>query len=197
MKSINDFIVYTDVVFNDTFKTANGVELFADKRFSQKRLAQLEVEIKELPLNYKGEDIKGYKALVDATIYFQNDYNHGKGVNNEIEGHKGFFKIQPSMIIAVRENESSEWVGFDDNLLVEQVMSENKETTSGLIILEIKKSEPVQGLAKVAVTNKKMIDDDVNVGDTIKYNDYFGVDVHIEGRLLKWIRVKDCLAKVV
>ncbi|MDR2223556.1 MAG: co-chaperone GroES [Flavobacteriaceae bacterium] len=194
MKSIGDFIIFTDVVFNETFKTESGLELFADNRFSQKLLAQREVEIKAMPLEYEGEDIVGWQAFIDPTIYFQNLYNHGKGDNNEVAGYKGHFKVQPNMIIAIRKDSNSQWQGFEGNLIVEQVIDSQEEKKSGLIILDIPKSNPVKGVAKVVVPNEEL--DDVIVGDKIHFNDYYGVTVYLDNKELLWIRTKDCLAKI-
>jgi co-chaperonin GroES (HSP10) len=194
MKAIRDFIIFTDVVFNETFKTESGLELFADNRFSQKILAQREVEIKAMPLEYEGEDIVGWQAFIDPTIYFQNLYNHGKGDNNEVSGYKGHFKVQPNMIIAIRKDANSQWQGFEGNLIVEQVMDSQEEKKSGLIILDIPKSNPVKGVAKVVVSNEEL--DDVIVGDKIHFNDYYGVTAYLDNKELLWIRTKDCLAKI-
>lgn len=196
MKSLHDFIVYTDVVFNETFKTESGLELFGDNRFLQKRLAQREVEIKAMPLNYESENIVGYQAFIDPTIYFQNLYDHGKGVNNEISGHKGFFKVQANMIIAIRKDSQSEWIGFGENLIVSKVMESGEEKKSGLIITEIAKPKEIKGVAVVQIPNADLLRDEVVKGDTIRYNDYYGVDVYIDGKEYTWIRTKDCLAKV-
>ena len=196
MKSIHDFIVYTDIVFNETFKTESGLELFGDNRFLQKRLAQREVEIKAMPLNYEGEDIVGYQAFIDPTIYFQNLYDHGKGANNEIIGHKGFFKVQANMILAIRKDENSEWKGFGENLVVSKVMDSGEEKKSGLIITEIAKPKELKGVAVVEIPNDDLLRDEVSKGDTIRYNDYYGVDVYIDDKEYTWIRTKDCLAKV-
>lgn len=194
MVSIRDFIVFTDVVFNETFTTGSGLELFADKRFSQKLLAQREVEIKSMPLDYKGENIVGWQAFIDPTIYFQNLYDHGKGDNNEIAEQKGFFKVQPNMIIAVRKDSESEWQGFENNLVVEQVMESQEEVKSSIIILEVPKSKPLKGVCKVVVSNTEL--DNVIPGDTLRFNDYYGVTVYLNNKELLWIRVKDCLAKI-
>lgn len=195
MIAVHDFIIYTDIVFNETFKTKGGLELYGDKRFLQKRLAQRIVEIKELPLNYEGEDIKGFQALIDITIFIQNNYDHGKGMNNEVIGHEGYYKIQSNMIIAVRENDRSDWIGFANNLLVEKIMEEEEVKKSILIILETPKLKAKKGFAKVLSINSNL--PELIKGDVIQYNDNYGVDVFLEGKELLWIRVKDCLTKVM
>ena len=50
MKGYNDFIIKVSHVFNQTFKTENGVELHADSRLSQDRLANRIAVVEEVPL---------------------------------------------------------------------------------------------------------------------------------------------------
>ncbi|MHC5200856.1 co-chaperone GroES [Myroides sp. LJL119] len=149
MISYYDFIVFTDVVFNDTIENdtielQGGAKLFLDARFSEKRLAQREVIIRSVPLNYEGEDISSYQAIIDPTIYFRNMYHHGKGDNNEVPGMKGCFKVPASMIVAIRKDESEPWIGFVDNFIGEKVMDSNEEVKQGLIITEIAKPKELK-----------------------------------------------------
>ncbi len=193
MRGIRDFVIYTDVVYNDTFKTESGLELFGDKRFLQKRLSQKEVVIKSCPFEYKGEDVTGWQAIIDPTIYFKNIFDHGEGQNNEVEGHKGHFTVQHNMILAVRKDETEEWQGFEKNILVKKVMDDSKEkVTSSGIITELSGKKEKQGYATVDIPNCGL-----KTGDTVIYHDYYGVDVFLESSELLWIREKDVLVKVL
>ena len=49
MRGYNDFIIKVDFVYNKTFKTESGLELHADSRFSQDRLANRIAVVEEIP----------------------------------------------------------------------------------------------------------------------------------------------------
>ncbi|MDM1494998.1 co-chaperone GroES [Myroides odoratimimus] len=195
MQSIKDFIIYSEVDLRDTFKTESGLELFADKRFSQKLLANREVIVQSIPLDYTGENITGWQAFIDPTIYFRNNYNHGKGDNLEIPGEKGCYKVQPNMIIAVRKDSNSEWIGFENNLVVEPIVEKFQENEPQGLILGVPKTRTKDGYCKVIITNNRL--DDILEGDTVLFNHEYGVDVYLDSKKYLWIRVKDCLAKVM
>ncbi|MCP1996660.1 co-chaperone GroES [Flavobacterium sp. HSC-61S13] len=196
MRAVHDFIVFQPQIFNKTFKTKGKVELYGDERFLQKRLANTIVIIKRLPLGYEGSNIIGYQALIDPTIYFTQIYDHGKGDNQEIKGYPGYFKVQKSMIVMIRKDDVSEWIGFGENLAVELVMEDAKEEKSGLIITEIKR-EPknINGLAKVFSVNQDLQDSGVKKGDKVFIERKWVVSFWIDGDEYLWIRNCDVLAK--
>ncbi|WP_430611482.1 co-chaperone GroES [Flavobacterium sp. JP2137] len=196
MNAVHGFIIFQPQVFSKTFETESGIELYGDERFLPNRLANRIVTIKHLPLGYQGENIEGYQALIDPTIYYKQLYDHGKGDNQEIKGHPGHFKIEKNLIVMIRKDADSEWVGFGENLAVELVMEEAKEEKAGLIITEIKKApKNINGLSKVLCVNQELADSGVKKGDKVFIERKWVVSFWFGGKEYLWIRNCDVLAK--
>lgn len=200
MKGIRDYVIEVQNEFNDTITTESGLELYADKRFSKNELANKIAKVIETPaLKDSDEELlqPGYEVMVDITIYLKQIYEKNPLSYNRFHIKDKLFKIQPSMIVMYREDENSEWKGFNVNNVVEPIIipESEKKTASG-IITQFQKSRHVEGLAKAFALNKDLLEDGVKVGDTIAIKKDFGVPYYIDGKKMLWVRNSEILAVI-
>lgn len=192
MKAYKDFIVHIPQRFNDTFKTENGVEIYADRQFSPKLVANTIITVVETPMNYEGPIAKGDTLFIDPTVVFSQLYQNTGEQESQylIDREKKLYKVDPSLLIAYRKREES-WVGFGNNVLVERL----KEVAEGSAFLYAPGAtvKPSEDRGEVRVTNP---DSSVKEGDVILFDPSFAVDIKMGNESLVWLREKDCLALV-
>lgn len=192
MRGLNHFIVSIPEKYSETFVTEGGLELYGDKRWSLKQLANTVVEVVEVPLNYDGEIKKGSRLFVDATLLMQQTYvKTGEQENiNLVDREKGLFKVEPSLIIAYTVEHGGEWQGYGENILGERIEEKGSgEEKSGLIIMKAAvKDKVVEGKMKVFVTNKVLAEQGVKFNDVVFVKDKLLVDVWLRDRKLVWTK---------
>jgi len=195
MVAIHDFIIEVKQAFNETFKTEGGLELYADKRFLGHKLSNRIAKVVECPALRSSIIKPNYEVLIDPTIFYSQAYEKTGQQENQyvLDKEKGHYKISPSMIVLYRETPESDWVGFEQNLLVE-FYKEPIEPKTSLIITEVVEPEYIQGIAKVTYPNEELVEFGVLTGDTIHIKNNFGVAFYLDGKEFFWIRNRDILA---
>jgi co-chaperonin GroES (HSP10) len=198
MIGYNDFIIKVDFVFAKTFTTESGLELHADSRLNQERLANRLAVVQEIPLNLINETPikKGFQVMIDPTIFYENQYV-ATGVQQTpftIDKNKGLYKIKNEMIVLYREDENAEWKANADNLLVRFKKEVVEEKKVGLIILEPKKEKTLKDRAIILKANQLIKEEGVNDGDLVFVQQGIGVPFWIEGVEYNWINNRHVLA---
>ena len=198
MKGYNDFIIKVSHVFNQTFLTESGVELHADSRLSQDRLANRIAVVEEVPLAIETPIKKGFQIMIDPTIFYEAEHL-ATGVQMTpftIDKNKGLYKITSEMIVLYRENENATWNANEDNLLVRFKREEEAEKKIGSIILEPSKQVVSKTHANILHSNKLMQEDGVEDGDLVFVQEGYGVPFWIDGVEYNWIKNRHVLAKI-
>lgn len=201
MKSFKDFIVVVPEKYSKTFKTENGLEIYMDKRWSLKKVANTIVEVVENPLNYSGEINKGVLLFVDPTLLMQQSYVlTGEQENiNLIHRENNLYKVDPSYIIAYSLDNGKNWIGFGNNLLAERIkIKEPKTEKSSLVIVpENTKPKEIKGKVKIFLSNKELENQGVKKEDVVYINELYTIDIWFNQKPLIWIRNKDILGKEI
>ena len=200
MKGYNDFIIKVDIVYNKTFKTESGLELYGDSRFSQDRLSNRIAVVQEIPLTLEDKTPikKGFQVMIDPTIFYEAEYLV-TGVQMTpftIDKNKGLYKITNEMIVMYRENENSDWKGNSENLLVKFKKEKVSEKKTDNIIIEIEKETVSKTHAVVFCSNKLMQEEGIKEADLVFVQDGFGVPFWIDGIEYNWIHNRHVLAKL-
>lgn len=199
MKGVRHFIVHVPELNDEKIKTESGVLLYADKRFNTKETANNVFEIVEVPLNYDGPIKKGWWLMVDPSLVYELTYNKGgKQENvNLINRDKKHFKLDPSLIICFRESNDSDWTGYDQNVICEEIPVQQKkyEKKGSLYVPDSAIPKSVEGQMKVVITNESLKEMDVNKGDTVFINQMYNVALNVQGTTYQWCRTKDILGK--
>lgn len=200
MRGYNDFIIKVDVVYNKTFKTESGLELHADSRFSQDRLANRIAVVEEIPLTLEGKTPikKGFQVMIDPTIFYENEYV-ATGVQMTpftIDKNKGLYKIKDEMIVLYREDENSDWKANAENLLIRFKKEEIAEKKVGSIIIENKKEIVSKDHATILHANELLQEEGIQDGDLLFVQQGYGVPFWIDGIEYNWINNRHVLAKL-
>lgn len=197
MKGLNHFIVSIPEKYSETFVTEGGLELYGDKRWSLKQLANTVVEVLEVPLNYKGEIKKGSQLFVDATLLMQQTYvKTGEQENiNLVDRENKLYKVDPALIIAYLPEKGGMWTGYGENVLGKRIkVKGSEEEKSGLIIIkEAVKDSTVEGKVNVLVLNKTLLDQGVKENDNVYVRNNLMVDVWLRDQKYVWIRNRDII----
>lgn len=200
MKGYNDFIIKVTHVFNQTFKTENGLELHADSRFSQDRLSNRIAVIEEVPLNIeKTTPIKkGFQIMIDPTVYYGGEFLvTGKQISPfAIDVNKGLYKITNEMIVLYRENENEEWKANAENLLIRFKKEDVTEKKIGEIIIEQAKQVVSKTHANILYSNSTIQEYGIKNNDLVFVQEGFGVPFWIDGIEYNWINNRHVLAKI-
>lgn len=181
MKCINDFIVTIENPFKDKIQTQSGVELYVDKRYSQKTSANTIVIVDEVPLDNKTNIKKGDKIFIDPTVLIRMVYMKTGEHDSRFKISKDKYKVPQNLVIAKFNND---WECVNEYVLCKQV-----EEQQGDIINPLKKFKTNQH--EVVFTNEEI---NVSAGDLVWTTD-MGIDVELEGKPYKWFRNKDIIAK--
>lgn len=187
MKSTFDFIVKQDNPFNDTITTKNGAKLYLDKRFSQEKLVNKEVDVVETPFLIKTSIKVGDKVLIDPTI-FHNMHNELAGEienPNIVDKKQGHYKISPEMIVCFKDKKTKQWQGFQNNIIVEKIVNEENQTQSGLI-LEQHFQKFKKDRAIINISNEKLELYGVSKGTEVAIEDDYLVPFYIDGKEYFW-----------
>lgn len=194
MKGVHDFIVKVDKEYTDSFETESGLILYADKRFSPEKLATRVAKVVELPMIYKGIIKEGFQIFIDHSVFLRETYQRHGTIENiyTIDAQKGLYKIPESLIYMYRESETSDWKGYNENLLVEEIKEEQGETKMGL--LYIPDSKPKRIIYKVLVINDDVVELGVRVGSKVIVDERMKMPVPFEGKTNYLLRNKDVFA---
>lgn len=195
MIGMQDFIIKVDKEFQDTFKTDSGIELYADKKFSQDKLATRVAEVLEVPKFYNGPIKAGMQVFIDHTIFLRETYGAHGTVENiyTIDAQKGLYKIMDCLIYMYRENESATWQGNNDTLLVEEVIEEAAEEKIGSIILA--PSKPVRkGVHKVVYDNNLLNEMGVKKGQKVIVDQKLRMPISMDGKQYYQLNNSDVFA---
>ncbi len=201
MQSITHYIVHVDGAFADSFQTENGTKIYLDKRFSAVKSANRIGTIVNVPANANTAIKKGFQIMFDPSILLRPIYSIGGEQDSPylVDKPKSWYKIQPSLIVLYREDENSEWKGFEQSLMVELIKDNFKEVQSSLIYIPETKTETFKkGIAKVLYTNDILSkDENIQIGDEVYYKPTAGMLFEIEGKKMYWLRNRELHGKVI
>lgn len=180
MKSIKDFIVHIPKEYNDSFKTESGLEIFADKRWSHRRLANTVAKVVEVPFDYEGEIIqKGFNLLIDISVLIRQ--NHVKtGIHeshNLVDREKKLFKIPRNLVILYSQGDGAEWKGFEDNLIVRR-SEERVDVKSNLYVPDAAKKK-IKGKGELIIGNEGLAEMEIENGENIYFDEHGAIDIYI------------------
>lgn len=197
MKGLKDFVVHISERYKDTYKTEGGLELYADRRWSAKELANTIVEVVETPLNYDGPIKKGCNLFIDPTVIFNQMYQKtGEQENiNLLDRDEKLYKVEPEMIIAYLVEKGGYWKGYGKNFLAERIVEEQEEVKSSLIIMPESKPKEVKGKVKAFILNEFLEEQGIEFGDELFVKEFSYVDVKLRNKKLVWYHSSDALAK--
>lgn len=223
MQGINHFILEVEKAFNDTIEVGD-IELFIDKKISRDRAANRFGTIVNIPAQGKTILKKGYQVIFDATILYRQIYKEGVQESiHLVDKEKSWYKIEPDMIVLYRENDTAEWKGYGDNLMVSFITEKPNgiafkkiwdDATSSVnpsdylldeaccsplldkpsIITSAPKETHVKGKAVVKYRNAFLEENHVENGQEIFINPTCGIPFFFKNETLYWIRTKDVLA---
>lgn len=196
MKGYKDFIIQLSEKWSDKFKTESGLELYADRRFSIKRLANTVVEVKEIPVNYMGTIKQGDTIFIDPTVVMNQSYvKMGEQENiNLIDRDKKLYKVDPSLIIMHRPK-GGEWIGYGENLLMNRIKVEEKKSSS-LIIMPSTENKFEDGKAIVEFSNPQLMSEDVYKDSVVLFKSKYAVDCWFFDKQYLWTKNRFLLATV-
>ncbi len=199
MRGYRDFIVKVDKLKENTLTTKGGVTIHLDGRLNQKEVTNSVVEVVSVPCTYDGPIKAGFNLFVDPTIFFTQVYEKGGEMESIhlVDREKGWYKVNPSMIICYSEGEGTMWKGFNDNLLVEKCVKnevEELKKIGSIIIPSIAKNKIETQSYKILIINDLI--EEVDVEDEVFVNEQMIVDVYLRGYKLSWIRNMDILAVI-
>jgi len=83
---------------------------------------------------------------------------------------------------------------MDDRVLIEQV-EEKEKTSGGIIIPDSAKEKPTTGKV-IAVGTDEDLQEKIKVGDTVIYGKYGGEEISVDGKDYKIIQRADILAVI-
>lgn len=194
MRHTYNYVIKISHEYNETFKTESGLELYGDKRFSQKRLANQYATIVGQPLLYEGDLLEvGTKVFIDPVFFHSISQDDSiQYTVNSIDRDKGLYSIEPQNIIMYEDG--SDWKGYLMNWVGKNKI-ENKEKTQGSIVIETKTKKRTDYF-EVVYPNKFLSSNKVNTGDVIFVKDQYFVPFWIEGVEYHWVKDRHTLAKV-
>lgn len=197
MRGFKDFVVHISKRYSETFKTDSGLELYGDRRWSAKELANTVVEVVETPLNYEGPIKKGSSLFIDPTVIFNQMYEKtGEQENiNLLDRDEKLYKVEPEMIIAYLVEDGGYWKGFGKHFLAERIVEEQEETKSSLIIMPESKPKEVRGRVKAFILNDFLREQGIEHGDEIYVDEHSPIDVKLGDVKLVWYNSNEALAK--
>lgn len=206
MRGIYDYIIEVEKENNETFTTESGLELHANRRFSQRLVANRIATVINTPAKEETILKPGYQVMFDPTITHRPLYDYGE-VDSPylVNKAKKWYKTKGNLIALYREDEKAEWKAFGSSLMVELVKEEEKKVTSSIIFIPESTTEKYKkGHAKVVYPSLECIENNVQSGDEIylKPNkfagtDEVGVSFTVEGKHLKWVRNIDVVGKII
>ena len=195
MQSIREFIIELQQPLNETFKTEGGIELYGDKDFSVDRLSNRIAKVISTPLFHKTEIKAGYEVMIEPTILYRQIY---QGVKQDytslIDKSNMFFKVTPNMIILFRENDTCEWQGNLENVMVEPIEEVEPVISTFLIIPKSANKKYKKERVKLMYANTEIKEQGAKNGDEVIINPMGGVKFWIEGKEYWWMRNCDIFA---
>lgn len=197
MQGIHHFIIQAENLYNDTFKTESGVELYGNVDFTAERQSNRVVKVISTPAKLQTEIKKGYELLIDFTPFYRQIYNGVKqGYQNIADKDKHWYWLEPSMIICYKSPPTpkggvSEWVGYGENSLVKPILEENTIKTS--LLLPNSEAKKFTGKVEMIYANKELKEQGVKNGNTLYMDIKGGVKYWIDGKEYWWVRNRDLL----
>lgn len=195
MQGTKDFIIELKDVYNETFKTKNGVELYANVDFNADRLSNRIAVVKNTPALFNTEIKIGYEILIDFSPLYRQIYRGVKqGYQNVIDEDKNLYHIGKDLIVCYREDKNSEWIGFGNNSIVKPILEENTIKTS-LILPQNVSQKKFTGKVIMKYANKKVNELGVVNGDTLLMNILGGLKYWLNGEEFWCVNNRDLYAK--
>lgn len=198
MKSLNHYIIKVPEPYSETITTDGGVEIYLDKRFNARELANTEGEVIEIPALGKNCIPKGSKVIIDSTIFIEQSYRKVKQESTFLADKKeGLYRVDDSLIFMYQEPRSDEWKCNGKNLFVEPIEVEKKQKSSLIIEIDEVTQKYETGKARVAFTNDYLEKSDVQIGDTLFIKEERDIEYKLNGKTYWWIRNHDIIASEI
>ena len=193
MRGLNDFIVHIPEKYRPTYKTESGLELHADRRWSLKKVANTVIQVLETPLNYNGPIKKGCNLFIDPTVLMSQIYPKTGEQENlyVVDREKSLYRIRPEFVIAYSMGAGTQWIGFENNILLDRIYEGAASFSSSSIISIPKGNIMVRGRATILIPNEN---NDFQEGQLAFFNEEMAIDVYLGDVPLIWLRVKDIQA---
>lgn len=193
MQGIKDYIIEVKDPFKDTIEVGS-VQLFVDKKISRDRASNRFGTIVNIPVFGDNTVLKiGDEIIFDATILYQQIFKEGTQDSiHLVNKEKSWYKIPSELIILHRENNSKEWKGHQDNLMV-SFIKEDPKTFSG-ILTGPATEKFVKGKAIIKYSNDYLEAQGVTNGQEVFINASCGIPFFFKDETVYWVRSKDILA---
>ena len=195
MRGTKAFVVHIPNKYNEKYTTESGLEIYGDHRWMAKDLANTIVDVVQIPFGYDGPIKIGTKVFVDPTLVMQGI--HKEGVIDSpylIDREEALYKAPEDLIIAFSNDNQETWKCLNNNVLLTKVERKKDAKVNGIIQvgeLNDRNSEMV-----VFMSNDELVEDGVNVGDTLYVDDRLMISVKFNGKELIWLNVRDLFALV-
>lgn len=198
MKSLFEFIVQIENPFADKVTTENGNTFFINNKLSAKDAANRIGKVISVPLHHDTDIKEGFEVVIDPTILFEQAYALTHGTQDSsflVDKEKGYYKVNPSLIVLYRDLNEKKWKGYLNNALFE-IVKKDSEVKSEMIITDHLRGKIDLNKAKLAYGNKELLEQ-VSVGDTLVVDGMLGVDFSFENKQYKWFKNEDILGVLI
>lgn len=181
MKALHHFILHLPKEYRDTFVTESGFELYMDKRMSPDKLSVRTATVIATPALQDTVIKPGYEVMVDDTIVRHVIF---KKVEQEsafvVDKKKGYYKIEPEMIVLYRENAESDWQAYGENLMVTKIMEQAENAVESTLIATLPKApKPVKDRALILYPSVFMQDQGIKKGDEVVTHPDAGIPFYV------------------
>lgn len=198
MRSLHEFIVHIPKDFKDSYKTESGLEIFADKRWSQRQLATTVVKVIKTPMSYEGEiEVGDFLFIDNAAVMRQEHIKTGVHESHHlIDRDKRLYSIPKMLLIAYKKKNTKEWIGFGDNVIIEREMVKEEKKSSLLVSPTENIKKESKGKGVLFIVNNQIIDTGANKGDQIYFNELGAIDMFLGDKKVTWLKNRQVLAKI-
>jgi len=198
MKSLFEFIIQIENPFTDKITTEKGNTFFVNNKLSAKEAANRIGKVISVPLHHETEIREGFDVVIDPTILFEQAYALTHGTQDSsflVDKEKGYYKVNPSLIVLYRESDKHNWEGYLNNALFDVVKKES-EIKSEMIITDHLKGKIELNKVKLVYGNKNLLEE-VSTGDTLVVDGMLGIDFSFENKEYKWFKNEDVLGILI
>ncbi|MFJ1492148.1 hypothetical protein [Capnocytophaga canis] len=205
MQGISEFIIE----FTHTHKTSVnvlGVEMKINPYFEQPKHINRVGKVISVPLTESDCPIaKGDEVLIIHTVLLDNIFSKtGRITSNYlIDKNKNWARVEDSLVVAYRKNESERWTCYKDNVLIQPIPVEQKQKQwRGLNMPETVFEEELgyknnqKQVGKIAFGNDLLKNISLNEGDTVVFKQDREYEFEIDNQTYYHMNNCDILLKI-
>ena len=205
MRAHKDFIVHIPERYHEGIKTENGTKIHLDSRFSGKEVANTIVEVVSVPMIYNGDIKPGCRLLIDPIVVHTQEFQKWGTEENHhlVDRDKKLYKIDPSLVICYSLEGSTQWRGFEDNVICEYIKppkQEEKELEKigSIFIPDMTKPKPADGpVVKIIIANDALNDQGIYEDDVVFYKPTGVYEVWLRDQKVVGLKNKYLLGKLL